>query len=1007
MNTQTAVPIPNVSITRHSASFAGGWSRYFGYDIFISFALGPSPRGCRAYASDLARRLRERGFTVFFSEDEAPVGGELDSTLRRALHRSRVLVVVINNGTLADPRWVRTEVEEFRRKRSRAAIVPINIGGALQDPVLAEQAEPWLRFTGRIWIDENAEAAQSGQVSEAVIERLVTAPHAVRSVVRLRTALGLIFAVLALLTFFAFLQRNNAVDERDRAHQELLSSAARQALLLSRDGRAHEGWDGLVAALTVAQPSVDGRLPENFLEAALTSLVENRNGPELKFDESVPPPKRGEEDDDTTPPIFAFDTKGEQVAVAAGRYVAVWSTQDGHRKAQALLPIHPEQLTFTAHGAVLVAQGREQAPTQLEVPTDPPSAVAFDIASGRQMSLPLALCERWIPCIAGREAAPRLLPLTELPPFDQLQTRSWSQGPAYLAAAAGSMQTQGVSRQRFVLLLHDEPESDSQWLLLDRQTGGVLTLPTEIEKGADPTNFAMARDAPVLVESSPFSSAIVVYRIEEGAKAPLLVESRKLRALQSAGTQNVRLDPKGTMVMYENFRYGTGTGVGIGRTAVIDLDSGRERWARDEGEVAWGNSLLALQENWADTHVLSATTGATWFVSPGQPLGFDPSERMLLMWDMSDAPWPSVRLLESLPVRQFARDARGPASKRSVCDVFPELRFLTLSERLNRVWNRDDWHRQPLRDVERPAPFASTPSEPTDSAERLQWVSLRPKGGRWQVETDSDTGVLLDRAEVERRYPLLTSALRHEKPLQAHLSSSEDGRWIGVVISTDADKAPNTACNGISTWQLHRAGEAVPVRSGCTTGELAGPNDIPQIHFLPPAEGMLSPLLAVVPTDTCEYEILEPEGGSTLGMVIPAFGNTVRFERIASDLLAVTSSDWYGATRAYQLHALGAGGTGPVFIIAERNEGDKNEGEAAASLEMSQALYLPSLPSTEEIGDSATDETNEPAVTFEAGGRELRIADKGWMASIRVPPWGKRLRERLQRDVEMRVMTQK
>lgn len=408
---------------------------------------------------------------MFFSEDEAPVGSELDSTLRWALHRSRVLVVLINHGTLANPRWVRTEVEEFRRKRSRAAIVPINIGGALQDPVLAEQAEPWLRFTGRIWIDENAEAEQSGQVSEAVIERLVTAPHAVRSLVRLRTALVLIFATLALLTVFALLQRNTAIGERDRAHQALLSSAAQQALLLSRDGRAHEGWDGLVDALTVAQPSVDGPLPENFLEAALTSLVENRNGPDLKFDESVTPVGRENEGDHTTPPTFAFDAKGAQVAVAAGRYVAVWSTQDGHRKAQALLPIHPEQLTFTAHGAVLVAQGREQAPTQLEVPTDPPKAVAFDIASGRQMSLPLALCERWIPCIAGREAAPRLLPLTELPPFDQLQTRSWSQGPAYLAAAAGSMQTQGVSRQRFVLLLHDEPESDSQWLLLDRQTG--------------------------------------------------------------------------------------------------------------------------------------------------------------------------------------------------------------------------------------------------------------------------------------------------------------------------------------------------------------------------------------------------------------------------------------------------------------------------------------------------------------------------------------------------------
>src|SRR5262245_25688073 len=52
--------------------------RLFGYDVFISFALGPPPRGAQSYASDLARRLRERDFSVFFSEDEAPPGEVLD-----------------------------------------------------------------------------------------------------------------------------------------------------------------------------------------------------------------------------------------------------------------------------------------------------------------------------------------------------------------------------------------------------------------------------------------------------------------------------------------------------------------------------------------------------------------------------------------------------------------------------------------------------------------------------------------------------------------------------------------------------------------------------------------------------------------------------------------------------------------------------------------------------------------------------------------------------------------
>src|SRR5215471_18162471 len=92
-----------------SAQKRNNAARVFGYDVFISFALGPSPRGTHSYASDLARRLRERDFTVYFSEDEASPGERLDSTLLKALLRSRTLVVIANRGTLEEPRWVRTE----------------------------------------------------------------------------------------------------------------------------------------------------------------------------------------------------------------------------------------------------------------------------------------------------------------------------------------------------------------------------------------------------------------------------------------------------------------------------------------------------------------------------------------------------------------------------------------------------------------------------------------------------------------------------------------------------------------------------------------------------------------------------------------------------------------------------------------------------------------------------------------------------------------------------------
>jgi len=172
----------------------------FGYDVFISFALNGQQRGSRAYASDLARRLRERDFTVFFSEDEAPVGDQLDNTLVRGLRRARALVVIANIGTLRDPRWVKTEVETFRQLHPGRPVIPINIDSALQAAARESADLEWLSYAGRIWIDETADASAAGAASDEVVQRLATAPRASRSAVRLRAltvAIGLILVSVA------------------------------------------------------------------------------------------------------------------------------------------------------------------------------------------------------------------------------------------------------------------------------------------------------------------------------------------------------------------------------------------------------------------------------------------------------------------------------------------------------------------------------------------------------------------------------------------------------------------------------------------------------------------------------------------------------------------------------------------------------------------------------------------------------------------------------------------
>jgi hypothetical protein len=204
-------------------------SRLFGYDLFISFALGPPPRGSRNYASDLARKLRERDFTVFFSEDEAPVGGKLDETLKRALHRAGVLVVVANRGTLANPRWVRQEVDEYRRRHPQRLVVPINIDGALQDSQLAAATEGWLPFRDRIWIDETAAAAEAGVASDEVVDRLVTAPSSVRAAVRWRWLVGAIIFFLAGLAAAAVWSALEAIRQRDMAVARQLAVHAERA----------------------------------------------------------------------------------------------------------------------------------------------------------------------------------------------------------------------------------------------------------------------------------------------------------------------------------------------------------------------------------------------------------------------------------------------------------------------------------------------------------------------------------------------------------------------------------------------------------------------------------------------------------------------------------------------------------------------------------------------------------------------------------------------------------
>jgi WD40 repeat protein len=262
-----------VNVARLSPPKRSNAARLFGYDVFISFALGPPPRGTQSYASDLARRLRERDFTVFFSEDEAPPGELLDDALRVALHRSKTLVVIANRATLETPRWVRTEVEEFRTRHPARPIVSISVGGALQDRDLATRVREWLSVDDKIWLDETDEAVERGIASEALVDRLATAPMRFRSNVSWRWVVRVVVASLVLLAIALAVAAKMATDSAERARAELrravsLRLAAEAPAILS--GARREGDERALLQLVAARrlaggAAVDGSLLDAML----------------------------------------------------------------------------------------------------------------------------------------------------------------------------------------------------------------------------------------------------------------------------------------------------------------------------------------------------------------------------------------------------------------------------------------------------------------------------------------------------------------------------------------------------------------------------------------------------------------------------------------------------------------------------------------------------------------------------------------------------------------------
>ena len=284
--------------------------RIFGYDFFVSFKLGAPPIGAQSYASDLARRLRERDFTVFFSEEEAPPGEQLDGTLVRALRRSRVLVVVVNEGALIQSTWVRKEVEEFRRLHRSRPVIPVVVDRALDKFGLPGEASKWLHHEGRIWLDETPTALQQGIASDAVVDRLSVSHRFVRSNTLFRyTVASIMLALVGLASSAAY--QAWAATQRFREASALRLAAEGAAMTTGE--RTGGSLRGLLQVLAASQ-----LVPSAAADEALQTEF-------LKFQDQIGIREWAH-------PIDSLSFSGDGRVIASGShdgYVQLWDAQTG------------------------------------------------------------------------------------------------------------------------------------------------------------------------------------------------------------------------------------------------------------------------------------------------------------------------------------------------------------------------------------------------------------------------------------------------------------------------------------------------------------------------------------------------------------------------------------------------------------------------------------------------------------------------------------------------------
>ena len=203
--------------------------RLFGFDVFISFALGEPPRGTFTYASDLARRLQAADHTVFLCEDRLECGESLNPSIESAIKNSRSIVFIVNKDTLENPGWLKTELAYFRHHRKARPIIPICLDDSLNSIPTNIDPPIWHDFHLRKFITESPSTSETGDAiarnaSDTTVNSITSAISRFRSNLRWRALVCAVMVILVSITGAALREsqranrsRSDALHQRDSA----------------------------------------------------------------------------------------------------------------------------------------------------------------------------------------------------------------------------------------------------------------------------------------------------------------------------------------------------------------------------------------------------------------------------------------------------------------------------------------------------------------------------------------------------------------------------------------------------------------------------------------------------------------------------------------------------------------------------------------------------------------------------------------------------------------------